>query len=104
MDQDLTVRVRRVRRRWRSSPARSEDDDGDGGVRRGSRTRRRWAETTPARLRHQFPASACSPEVECGAALRVQYLAGGAGDVELEQAGRGEDVWEVAGSGASSFV
>jgi hypothetical protein len=104
MDQDLTVRVHRVHRRWRSSPPRSEDDDGDGGVRRGSKTRRRRAETTPARLLHQFPASACSPEAERGGALRVQYLAGGAGDVKLEREGRGEGVWEVAGSGASWFV
>jgi hypothetical protein len=98
------VLVHRVRRRRWSSPACSEDDDGDGGVRRGNRARWRWAEMTPARLLHQFPVSACSPEAERGGALRVQYLAGGAGDVELERAGRGEGVWEVAGSGVSSLV
>jgi hypothetical protein len=64
----------------------------------------RWAETTPARLLHQFPASACSKEVERGGALHVQYLTGGAGDVELERAGRGECVWEVAGVGVSPLV
>jgi hypothetical protein len=56
------------------------------------------------RLLHQFPASACSTEAERGGAFRVQYLAGRAGDVERERAMRGEDVWELAGSGVSSFV
>jgi hypothetical protein len=37
-------------------------------------------------------------------ALRVQYLAGGAGDGELEQAGLNERVWEVAGDEASLSV
>jgi hypothetical protein len=55
-------------------------------------------------LLHRFPAAACSREVERDGALRVQYLAGGAGDVELGRAGRGEYVWEVAGIGASLFV
>jgi hypothetical protein len=104
MDRDLTAQRHRVRRRQWSSPASSEDDDGDGGVRRGSRTRWLRAEMTPARLLLRFPASACSPEVERGGALCVQYLAGGAGDVELERAGRGEGVWEVAGIGVSPLV
>jgi hypothetical protein len=52
----------------------------------------------------QFPAAACSREVELGGALPVQYLAGGAGVVELEQAGQNEYVWEVAGIGASLVV
>jgi hypothetical protein len=34
--------------------------------------------------------------VERDGVLRVQYLAGGAGDGELEQAGLNERVWEVA--------
>jgi hypothetical protein len=55
-------------------------------------------------LRLQFPASACSTEAERGGAFRVQYLAGGAGDVERERAGRSEGVWEIAGSGVSSIV
>jgi hypothetical protein len=55
-------------------------------------------------LLHQFPAAACSREVERGCALLVQYLAGEAGVIELEQAGRNEYVWEVAGIGASLFV
>jgi hypothetical protein len=55
-------------------------------------------------LLHRFPAAACSREVERDGALRVQYLAGGAGDVELGRAGRGEYVWEVAGDGASLSV
>jgi hypothetical protein len=42
--------------------------------------------------------------VERGGALHVQYLAGGAGVIELEQAGRNERVWEVARDGASFFV
>jgi hypothetical protein len=42
--------------------------------------------------------------VERGGALLVQYLAGGDGVVELEQAGRNEYVWEVVGIGASLFV
>jgi hypothetical protein len=88
----------------RSSPASSEDDDGDGGVHRGRRTQRRGVETTPARLVLRFPAAACSQEVGRGGALHVQYLAGGAGVIELEQAGRNERVWEVAGDGASGFV
>jgi hypothetical protein len=88
----------------RSSPASSEDDDGDGGVHRGRRTRRRGVETTPAWLLLRFPAAACSGVVERGGALRVQYLAGVAGVDELEQAGRNERVWEVAGDGASWFV
>jgi hypothetical protein len=46
----------------------------------------------------QFPASACSTEAERGGAFRVQYLAGGAGDVERERAERSEGIWEVAGS------
>jgi hypothetical protein len=104
LDSNPTAHLRRARRRGRSSPARSEEDDSDGGVRRGSRARRRWAEKALARLLHQFPVSACSPEAERGGALRVQYLAGGAGDVELERAGRGEGVWEVAGSGVRPYV
>jgi hypothetical protein len=39
-----------------------------------------------------------------GGAFRVQYLTGGAGDVERERAERREDVWELVGSGVSSFV
>jgi hypothetical protein len=35
--------------------------------------------------------------VERGGALHVQYLTGGAGVVELEQAGQHGFVWEVAG-------
>jgi hypothetical protein len=41
---------------------------------------------------------------QCGGAACVQYLAGGAGDVERERAGRREGVWELAGSGVRSFV
>jgi hypothetical protein len=52
----------------------------------------------------QFPAVACSGKVEHGGALLVQYVVGGAGVVELEQAGRNEYVWEVAGIGASLFL
>jgi hypothetical protein len=52
----------------------------------------------------QFLASACSTEAERGGAFRVQYLAGGAGDVERERAGISEGVWEVAGSGVRPFV
>jgi hypothetical protein len=55
-------------------------------------------------LLRRFPAAACSQVVERGSALHVQYLAGGAGDGELEQAGRNERVWEVAGDGASLSV
>jgi hypothetical protein len=77
----------------------------DGGARRrGSRARWRGAEKTPAALLLHFPASACSTEDERGGTFRVQYLTGGAGNVELERAGRDEVVWEVAGSGASWFV
>jgi hypothetical protein len=42
--------------------------------------------------------------VERDGALRVQYLAGGAGDGELEEAGLNERVWEVAGDWASLSV
>jgi hypothetical protein len=42
--------------------------------------------------------------VERDEALRVQYLAGGAGYGELEQAGLSERVWEVAGDGVRWFV
>jgi hypothetical protein len=42
--------------------------------------------------------------VERDGALCVQYLAGGAGDGELEQAGLNERVWEVAGDWASLSV
>jgi hypothetical protein len=42
---------------------------------------------TLARLLHHFPAAACSREVKRGGALLIQYLADGAGDVELERAG-----------------
>jgi hypothetical protein len=52
----------------------------------------------------RFPAAACSGVVERGGALHVQYLAGGAGVVELGQAGRYECVWEVAGDGARLSV
>jgi hypothetical protein len=52
----------------------------------------------------RFPAAAGSQVVDRGGALHVQYLAGGAGVVELEQAGRNECVWEVAGDGVSLFV
>jgi hypothetical protein len=55
-------------------------------------------------LLRRFPTAACSQEVERDGALRVQYLAGGAGVVELEQAGRNEYVWEVAGIRASLSV
>jgi hypothetical protein len=55
-------------------------------------------------LLRRFPAAACSQVVDHGGALHVQYLAGGAGVVELEQAGRNECVWEVAGDGESLFV
>jgi hypothetical protein len=55
-------------------------------------------------LLRRFPAVACSQVVDRGGALHVQYLASGAGVVELEQAGRNECVWEVAGDGASLFV
>jgi hypothetical protein len=103
-DPDLTAHSHRARRRRRGSPACCEDGDGDGGARRGSRTRRRWAESTPARLLHHFLVATCSQEVERGGALHVQDLAGGAGVVELEQAGRNEHVWEVAGDRASWFV
>jgi hypothetical protein len=52
----------------------------------------------------RFPAAACSGVVERGGAACVQYFAGGAGVVELGQAGRYEDVWEVAGDWASLSV
>jgi hypothetical protein len=55
-------------------------------------------------LLRRFPAAACSREVERDGALRVQYFAGGAGDVELRRAGWSEGVWEVAGDGASLSV
>jgi hypothetical protein len=55
-------------------------------------------------LLHRFPAAAGSREVKRDGALNVQYLAGGAGVVELEQAGQNERVWEVAGDGASLSV
>jgi hypothetical protein len=42
--------------------------------------------------------------VERGGTLHVQYLACGAGVVELEQMGRIECVWEVARDGASLSV
>jgi hypothetical protein len=104
LDSNPTARLRRVHGEGGSSPAHGEEDDGDGEARRGSRARRRRAEKAPAVLLLQFPASACSTEAERGGASRVQYLAGGAGDVERERAGRREDVWERAGSGVSSFV
>jgi hypothetical protein len=52
----------------------------------------------------RFPAAACSGVVKRGGALHVQYLAGGVGVVELEQAGQNECVWEVAGVRASLSV
>jgi hypothetical protein len=82
----------------------SENDDGDGGACRGSRTRRRRVGSAAAMLLLRFPAAACSRVVERGGAPRVQYLAGVAGVDELEQAGRNECVWEVAGDGASLSV
>ena len=42
--------------------------------------------------------------VERGGAPLVQYLAGVAGVDEPEREGGRDGVWEVAGSGASSFV
>jgi hypothetical protein len=52
----------------------------------------------------RFPAAACSRVVERGGAACVQYFAGGAGVVELGQAGRYEDVWEVPRDWASFSV
>jgi hypothetical protein len=82
----------------------SEDDDGDGDARRGSRTRRRRAGSAAAMLLLRFPAAACSGVVERGGALRVQYLAGMASVDEPEREGGREVVWAVAGSEVSVSV
>jgi hypothetical protein len=87
-----------------SSPAHGEEDDGDGEARRGSRARRRRAEKTPVALLLQFPACVLPAVAQRGGAACTQYLAGGAGDVERERAGKSEGVWEIAGSGVSSFI
>jgi hypothetical protein len=88
----------------RSSPARREEDDGDGDTHRGSRARRRGAGKAPAVLLLQFPASARPAAAQRGGAACVQYLAGGAGDVEREREERREVVWEIARSGVRPFV
>jgi hypothetical protein len=54
--------------------------------------------------RNQFPAAACSREVERGGALRIQYLAGDAGVDEPEREGGRDGVWAVAGSGVRLLV
>jgi hypothetical protein len=108
------VRCRWILIQWRvcvvfigeggSSPACSSEEDGDGEGHRGSRTRRRGAEQTPAALLLHFPASVRPTEAERGGATRVQELAGGAGYVERERTGGREVVWELAGDGVSSLV
>jgi hypothetical protein len=104
LDHDRTAPSHRLDGKGRSSPASSEDDDGDGDVRRGCRTQWRGAGSAAVRLLLRFPAAAGSQVVECGGAPRVQFLAGVVSVDEPERAGLNEGVWEVAGSEVSVSV